>query len=112
VSLDGGIGSSLGVEQMRSAPSFRAGRTPPLLHLYETEDAFMQPDLTFLNSVGSESLHTETIRGLHHAHFTTLGFAAAAIPELGKLTRASAEIGERTAYVARRTLAFLSQRLR
>ena len=112
VSLDGGIGSSIGVAQMRAARSFRPGRVPPLLHLYETEDAFVQSDPTFLQSAGSASLHTESIRGMHHVHFSSLGFAAASIPELQKLTRAPADVGESTEYIARRTLAFVSRYLR
>lgn len=112
VSLDGGIGSSLGVESMRQARWFRAGSVPPLLHLYETEDAFVQHDLAFLRSTGSESLHTDRIEGVHHAHFSTVGFAAAALPELRTLTRAGADIGDRLSYVARRTLLFLSRHVR
>lgn len=107
VSLDGGIGSATGVEAMKRSQWFRTGHVPPVLHLYEREDAFMQPDFTLLQSVGARALHTEQVFGLHHAHFTTTGFAAAAVPELAALTRAPADVAPRLAQVADRTLRFL-----
>ena len=112
VSLDGGIGTALGAESMKSAPSYKAGLAPPLLHLYEANDAFMQLDFSFLRGVGAASLHTERIDGLHHVHFSTLGFAAAALPELAALTGGGPGLAKEVVYLAVRTLRFLDLHLR
>lgn len=112
VSLDGGIGTATAVEHIAGAPSFLPGHVPPLLHFYETEDAFMKPDFTFLKSVGAEALHTERIAGLHHVHFSTTGFAAAALKEVGRLTQAPDDTAASLAYIALRTRRFLEIHLR
>lgn len=107
VSLDGGIGSAIGVERMRAAASYRAGHAPPILHFYELHDSFVRSDLSFLRELGAAELHTERIDGMRHAHFTSLGFAAAALPELAQLTRAPETLARDTAHVAAATLRFL-----
>ncbi|MBK5258285.1 MAG: hypothetical protein JJE51_01710 [Thermoanaerobaculia bacterium] len=107
VSLDGGIGTSSGVESMKAAPSFDIRDVPPILHLFELQDAFMTPDLQFLRAISPAGLHTENLDALRHVHFTTLGFASAAIPEIGKRTRAPADIGAKMAQVATSARRFL-----
>ena len=102
VSLDGGIGTAVGLNEMRNAPSFKRGTAPPVLHLYASE-----PDLTLLREASPQSLHTERIGALRHIHFTTLGFAAAALPELRQLTRGGEEMADSLRHVAERTARFL-----
>jgi len=106
VSLDGGIGTPLGAESMKRTRWYRPGHVPPLLHMFQGT-----PDMTFLRGVGAESLHTDQIRGLQHIHFATLGYGAAANPELAKLTRGGENMDRQLAYVAERTRTFLVRRL-
>lgn len=103
VSLDGGIGTATGADALRSTPGFDAARCPSILHLYEDLDPFMHPDFKFLDSLHPPHLETVRLGGLHHAHFTTLGFAATQIPELARISHAGATLGSDMAAVARRT---------
>jgi dienelactone hydrolase len=101
VSLDGGIGTATGAAGLEAVDLARA---PAILHLYEDLDPFMTPDFAFLDTLRARK---ELIPGVHHAHFTTMGFAAAAMPELAKITHAGGEIGESVGKIAQRTLEFL-----
>jgi len=113
VSLDGGIGTSTGVQLFRAAPSFHAdAKLPATLHFYETLSTFMQPDFTLLESLHTERLRLERTSGMHHIHFTTYGFAAAAFPEVARVTHATKETRGNVTQVARETLAFLDSELR
>ena len=103
VSLDGGIGTSTGAEALRSAPGFDPRRCPPILHLYEDLDDFMKPDFGFLESLHPPHLESVRLGGLHHAHFTTLGFAAAALPDLARISHAGPSLRSDLVQVARRT---------
>jgi dienelactone hydrolase len=86
LSLDGGIGTSVAVESFRTAPWFSPrAPMPPILHLYETVDSFMSPDFTLLRSLQASELTLVEVPELHHVHFTTLGFGAAADPKLAKI---------------------------
>ena len=88
VSLDGGIGTATALESFRSAAWFSAdAAVPPVLHLYETADAFMSPDFTLLESLRTRELRMRRVESLRHVHFTTLGFGAAADPPLAQLVR-------------------------
>jgi dienelactone hydrolase len=83
VSLDGGIGTAQSMESFRRAKWFAVDRgTTRILHYYETADQFMTPEFTLLRSLPSRSLTLRKVDGLHHVHFTTLGFAAALDPAL------------------------------
>jgi dienelactone hydrolase len=106
ISLDGGIGTANGIEPLRSATK---KPLPPLLHLYEDNDAFMKPDHTFLRSLRTATLSIEKVDAMRHAHFTTWGFAAVALPELGKATRASDATKADVLRVAERVVAFLKK---
>lgn len=109
VSLDGGIGSSTGVDSFRRAPSFDAKKAIlPILHLYEELDAFMKPDLGVLKQLSSGRLQTERIGDLHHVHFTTLGFAAATLPGIRRVTGAGAGVCKGVVRVAQLALGFLA----
>lgn len=111
ISLDGGIGTANGIDALRAAPWFDAKRPlPPILHLYEELDAFMKPDPAFLRSLRAKSLKMERVDALHHVHFTTWGYAAAAFPELAKATHASEGTKAGLQRVAQRTLEFLKAR--
>jgi dienelactone hydrolase len=113
VSLDGGIGTATAQESFRAAPSFHASvKLPPLLHFYETIDAFMKPDFTLLESLQTVKLTLQPTQGMHHTHFTTYGFAAGVYPAIAKVTQATPETRASVVAVAKQTLAFLKQALR
>jgi dienelactone hydrolase len=113
VSLDGGIGTATAVEPFRRAPSFRsAAPLPPLLHFYEELDAFMTPDFALLRSLHTAELILEPTEGMHHAHFTTYGFAAAVFPDLAAVTHATSATARGAVAVEERTATFLRRCLR
>ncbi len=108
VSLDGGIGTASAVEPFRRAQSFDAGaRIPPLLHFYEELDPFMAPDFTLLRSLHMAKLQLEKTEGMHHAHFTTYGFAAAAFRGIAEVTHAAPSTARSLRDVTEQTAAFL-----
>lgn len=77
VSLDGGIGSATGREAMLRAPSFNGKRrTAPILHVYETMDAWMRPDRTLLQGLDSTAVWLAATHEMHHHHFTSFGAVA------------------------------------
>lgn len=110
ISLDGGIGTASGIDVLRKAPWFDAKKPlPPILHLYEDTDAFMKPDHAFLRSLPAKSLHVERVDALRHAHFTTWGYAAVALPELARATKATAGTKTGVRRVAERVVQFLGR---
>lgn len=89
VSLDGGIGTAMGITSLQTAPSWRGDTAlPPIVHFYERLDPFMAPDFTFLHGLNAEALTLIATQSMHHVHFTTYGFASAINPELAKVTKA------------------------
>lgn len=109
VSLDGGIGTATAVESFRKAPSYDASKArAPILHFYEQLDGFMKPDFALLRSLPSATTMT-LLPGMHHPHFTTLGFGAAMIPELAAVSQAGPEIVESLRRLGRNLLAFLQK---
>jgi dienelactone hydrolase len=112
VSLDGGIGTATAIDPFRRAPSFDpAAALPPLLHLFEELDAFMTPEFSLLRSLRFRSLALEPTREMHHVHFTTWGFAAAALPEIAALTGSTVGTSGSVRLVSRRTVEFLDRYL-
>jgi dienelactone hydrolase len=108
VSLDGGIGTTLGREALVASTLFSPrGLSIPVLHAYEELDDFMKPDFELLRKVAGERLELLGTRGMHHAHFTSLGFAAAAWPDVARATGAGAELPTSLAAVVDHTLATL-----
>jgi dienelactone hydrolase len=108
VSLDGGIGTATALDSFRAASSFDAAKAQaPILHFYEELDAFMTPDFTLLKSLPA-TLTLTPLPGMHHVHFTTFGFGAAAIPELAAVTKAGPELGASLQKLARDLMAFLA----
>ena len=111
VSLDGGIGTATGIEELRAAPSFHADvRLPPILHVYEELDEFMKPDLAFLRSLRADTLVLERLQAMHHVHFTTYGFAAAAFPEIAQVTGATTATSFEVRNTVARVLDFIQSR--
>lgn len=87
-SLDGGIGTAQAIDSFTRAKWFApAHPVIPLLHFYETADTFMAPDFTLLRSLPLRDLSLRRADPLHHVHFTTLGFGAAADTVLGRTVR-------------------------
>ena len=77
VSLDGGIGTASAIDAFKRAPWFSLSRpVPPVLHMYESADPFMAPDFSLLRALRSPNLVLRELTGLHHVHFSTLGFQA------------------------------------
>lgn len=110
VSLDGGIGTANGLDPLRRSRLFDSTRAlPPILHEYETLDAFMSPDLTFLKSLRSSRLTLERRESMHHVHFTTLGFVAAMSPALARVTRSGPELQREVGEVAVSVRLFLDE---
>lgn len=111
VSLDGGIGVAAGREQLQQSPMFlRGGMRAHVLHFYQELDEFMKPDLALVDGI-APTVHVRRMPAMRHAHFTTTGFAAAAIPDVARVTRAAEGIREDVQVVARATLTFLKGRL-
>lgn len=111
VSLDGGIGVALGREQLEQSTFFKKDALRAhVAHLYEENDEVMKADHTLLNDVAA-SVYTRKLPSMHHAHFSSVGFAAASLPDVARVTRAGATIRDDVRLVARETLAFLQQRL-
>ena len=74
VSLDGGIGTATGLASFRAAPSFAPeAMQAPVLHIYETLDAFMTPDWTLLKTMHNAPVWIAEASAMHHHHFTSLG---------------------------------------
>ena len=88
VSLDGGIGTASAIDAFKRAPWFSLSRSlpPALLHLFPSADPFMAPDFTLLRALHSPNLVLRELTGLHHLHFSTLGFQAAGDGSIAQLT--------------------------
>jgi len=106
VSLDGGIGTATGNQFLKFD---RHAKLPPVLHIYEELDPFMKPDFTFLKELRTASLATTPTTDMHHIHFTTYGFAAAAIQEVATVTKAGPHVRESVARTAQLVLTFLDE---
>jgi hypothetical protein len=107
VSLDGGIGTARAVGEM---PSPQVA-LPPVLHLYETGDERMKPDLTYLRSLPAPHLRIEKMESLKHTHFSSIGYAAALIPSIATATDAGPELQREVRFVAETTLEFLQEQM-
>jgi pimeloyl-ACP methyl ester carboxylesterase len=106
ISLDGGIGTAVDVDWMRSKETL-----PPILHLYQTSDERVKSDLTFLKSLKT-SLRLQPLAGMKHHHFSTYGFAAAADPEFANKSGAGAELRQSLDAMVRDILAFIARATR
>ncbi len=83
VSLDGGIGTATGLASFRTAQSFAPeAMQAPVLHIYETLDAFMTPDWTLLKAMHNAPVWIAEASAMHHHHFTLLGGLGAGYPAI------------------------------
>jgi dienelactone hydrolase len=83
VSLDGGIGTASGGEWITPKALDAARFGTPILHVYEDADAAATPDFSLLDALTQADQMRVKVDGLRHHDFITLGFAKAALPELG-----------------------------
>jgi pimeloyl-ACP methyl ester carboxylesterase len=110
ISLDGGIGTSVGIDVMRGSRMFDSLRVlPPILHAYETQDAFLSPQLDFLLGLKTQRLELVRLDALHHAHFTSVGFAAAFVPSLATATRANEQLEPSLRQLGQSVLGFVTR---
>lgn len=110
VSLDGGIGSGAAKDWLSGETTFdRSAYRVALLHFYEEVDDFMTPDLALLRSLVHADRILVRVEGLAHRHFTSLGWASAAFPQLDDPDPGRAE---RCAAVADTTRLFLDARVK
>jgi dienelactone hydrolase len=94
VSLDGGIGTATARAAMEGAPSFHpAGFRTPILHVYETLDAFMTPEFTLLRELPASPVTLAHAPAMHHHHFTVLGALGSRVPGLAAATAATDSTG-------------------
>ena len=111
VSLDGGIGTAVGIDVLRTAPSFAIDRARvPILHLHQRIDPQVVPDFAFLRTLPA-SVEIREIDGMKHPHFSTLGFIAADVSEIAKLSGAGPQIAQSVATAARATKAFIDRHI-
>ncbi|MFL5409169.1 MAG: dienelactone hydrolase family protein [Myxococcales bacterium] len=111
VSLDGGIGTKTGHDELRKSRFFDAAKaTLPILHIYEELDAFMAPDFTLLRSLPAD-LRLVRATHLHHMHFTAVGEAVGQFPALAKVTHADARTAQAYVDVVSATVSFLEATL-
>src|SRR4051812_39936008 len=112
VSLDGGIGTKTGQNELRKSRFYDSARAKlPILHIYEQLDAFMAPDFTLLRSLRGADLRLVRATHLHHMHFTTVGEAVGNFPALAKVTHADSRTPQAYSDVAGATVAFLQAAL-
>jgi dienelactone hydrolase len=108
VSLDGGIGTRTGRDELRKSRFFDGARAKlPILHIYEQLDAFMAPDFSLLRSLPGADLRLVRASHMHHMHFTTVGEAVGQFPALAQVTHADARTSQAWRDVANATVAFL-----
>jgi len=111
VSLDGGIGTKTGQDQLRKSRFFDPARAKlPILHIYEELDAFMAPDFSLLRSLRGADVRLVRASHLHHMHFTTVGESVGQFPALAQVTHADARTTQAWTDVANATVAFLKGR--
>ena len=111
VSLDGGIGTRTGQDELRKSRFFDATRARlPILHIYEQLDTFMAPDFSLLRSLPGADVRLVRANHLHHMHFTAVGEAAGQFPALAQVTHADARTAQAWGDVANATIAFLEGR--
>lgn len=101
LSLDATLSPSVATVPMYDASKQLA----PIFNLYETYDQ-PPPDFSRFNTSFVES---QIFTSMRHAHFTTLGFAAAASPEVARATGAGPNIRSDVAAMAQQVVAYLDR---
>lgn len=74
VSLDGGLGLSSAVEDIKKSPNYDHDKmNVPLLHLYEDTDEFIIPDFSLINTFDRSERFLVKINDFHHQYFSSIG---------------------------------------
>ena len=106
VSLDGGIANRAGNDWLDGSKYDAAQLHAPVLHVFQTADSIVVPDMTLLNRmVGSDQLRIN-VAGMRHAEFTVFGSLIAAFPELIEGS-VPADVQQRVAYVQNLVLQYV-----
>src|SRR5256885_5333365 len=112
VSLDGGIGTRTGQDELRKSRFFDAARAKlPILHIYEQLDAFLAPAFSLSRSLPGADVRLVRASHLHHMHFTTVGEAVGKFPALAKVTHPDSRTPPGHRGRAHPTVAFLKATL-
>ncbi len=83
VSLDGGIGSRQAKGLIERSPLYHPEEfRTPILHIYEDQEEFMQPDFDLLNSLKNSERYLMRVQNIHHHEFSSYGLFSALIPGL------------------------------
>ncbi len=110
VSLDGGIAAAAGKDVFQKTRGFdREAAVMPILHLYETGDRFMVPDLGPIRALVRSNRWIVRVDDMRHVHFSSLGVLAARAPSLAAVTSADASTGSAWEAVAEATTSFLER---
>jgi len=108
VSLDGAIGSAARQQALEAGQSLRpAEMSAAILHVYQMLDSLAPPDFELLRSLTSSPRWIVGPVALRHQHFTTLGAAVGAFPDLATATGAEEGSTQVYAGVAQITVEFL-----
>ncbi len=112
VSLDGSVGVAADANLVRSSPLYDPAHLHAfVLHIYEEMDASMKPDFALLREAAGTNLSFTPTLGLHHLHFTTLGFAAASYPDLAQATQGGPDLAQSLLELSQAILHVLEKRL-
>ncbi len=110
VSLEGGIGMSVGQKLMVDSKSLDlTAAMPPVLHFYELNDDSGVPDFRLLKSLKTPDLQLVRMNSMHHVHFSGDGFASVMLPEMAVATKAGPDLKHEVQSVAKQTLAYIAK---
>ena len=74
VSLDGGLGLSSAVQDIKKSSYFDPDKmNVPLLHFYEDTDKFITPDFSLIETFDKSERFLVKINDFHHFYFSSLG---------------------------------------
>jgi len=77
VSFDGGLGLNTAIEDIMKSPEFDIDKmNVPLLHIYEDDEQFIQPDFSLIDSFSKSKRFLIKINDMHHFYFTSIGFVS------------------------------------
>jgi len=77
VSFDGGLGLNTAIEDIMKSPEFDIDKmNVPLLHIYEDDEQFIQPDFSLIDSFSKSKRFLIKINDMHHFYFTSFGFVS------------------------------------
>ena len=81
VSLDGGLGLNTAVNDIKKSKDYNPSKmSVPLLHFYEdTDEKFLKPDFSLINSFKNSKRFLIKINDMHHFYFSSLGLVSGAI---------------------------------